>query len=92
MQLEDRKENRPSASAEEKTKKKDFGLPAGIVQQFEARGIGRAELANMEIDEILAQMKPLEGKALNKAIQTILKTTHKIEQLRSRLQMVTGWA
>ncbi|KAH9385960.1 uncharacterized protein NEMAJ01_1312, partial [Nematocida major] len=42
--------------------------------------------------EILAQMKPLEGKALNKAIQTILKTTHKIEQLRSRLQMVTGWA
>lgn len=90
MQEESTQENREqNTTGTEKEKKREFGLPAGVVQHFETKGIAREELAQMSIDDVLAQAGPLDGKALNKAVQTVLKTTRDIEQLKARLELVS---
>ncbi|KAI5163330.1 hypothetical protein NEAUS03_2301, partial [Nematocida ausubeli] len=93
MEIQAAESNRQNSTevASGKERKRGFGLPAGMVQHFADRGIAQEELAQMGIDEVLAQTGQLEGKALNKAVQTVLKTTRSMEQLRTRLEMLTGY-
>ncbi|KAI5131088.1 hypothetical protein NEPAR04_2358 [Nematocida parisii] len=79
-----------AVAQEKERKKRDFGLPTGIVEHFAEKGVTREELAELEIDSILEQTGDLDGKAMNKAVQTVLKTTRNMEQLRTRLEMLTG--
>lgn len=81
-----------SEEAEEKKRKRAFGLPAGLVAHFAARGVSREQLAAMSLDEILAQTGRLEGRALNKTVQTVLKTARTPEQLSARLAALAGRA
>lgn len=75
---------------EEGSTKREFGLPAGLVSCLEQKGMRREEIAKMPLEEVLAKAGRLEGKALNKTIQTVLKTTRKPESLRERLEILTG--
>ncbi|EHY66938.1 hypothetical protein NERG_00578, partial [Nematocida ausubeli] len=70
IQAAESKRENSTEVASGKERKRGFGLPAGMVQHFADRGIAQEELAQMGIDEVLAQTGQLEGKALNKAVQT----------------------
>lgn len=77
----------------EKKQKKEsrpFGLPLSLTERLLSMGTSQEQIQALSFDEVLQRAGALEGKALQKTLQTIIKTTRSPELLLQRVRAVTG--
>ncbi|KAI5171228.1 hypothetical protein NEFER03_2210 [Nematocida sp. LUAm3] len=74
----------------QKKESKPFGLPLPLTEKLLAMKMSKEQIHALSFDEVLDKVGVLEGKSLQKTLQTIIKTSRAPALLLKRVQTVTG--